>query len=139
MLQRNKSVKTKKDQTFFCWFKTRGPFLSPVQRVPEMTSVSSPERIAVQPPPLPSPLSSVPPPHPYQGLTNCRIWITVCGLLNFDIIKWQLEACVASVFVVVTHARWPYCKQFTCPVTASLYIMNRGMTLSAIKRHWTVI
>lgn len=53
----------------------------------------------------------------YLWLTNCRFLITVCALLNFDIIKWQLGACIASVFVIVTLYRWPLCKQFTCSVT----------------------
>lgn len=84
--------------------------------------------------------------HTYLWLTNCRFLITVCALLNFDIIKWQLGACIASVFVIVTLYRWPLCKQFTCSVTGvclsespSADIMSWTTTVSAIKLHWTVI
>lgn len=82
----------------------------------------------------------------YQWLTNCRFLITARALLNFDIIKWQLGACIASVFVMVTLYRWPLYKQFTCTVTGvclsespSADIMSWTTTVSAIKLHWTVI
>lgn len=84
--------------------------------------------------------------HTYLWLTNCRFLITACALLNFDIIKWQLGACIASVFVIVTLYRWPLYKQFTCTVTGvclpespSADIMSWTTTVSAIKLHWTVI